>query len=178
MILKKNGGRYPEVWKDWRDWLCYADIVQMNEEECSLVIGREMKNLNDFISTAIQIMEEGPSQVLITLGSRGSITIYRENGEYYYLTLPITTHRVVDTTGCGDSFTAGYNYSIVNDQSPRIATAFANVVAGENCEIKGSFNTKSVIEIKERMDKEYPRIIERINKGWKGKKWKKAEETG
>ena len=170
--MRKDGQRFSRTWKEWKNWLRNADIVQMNERECALTIGREITNVDEFITSAIEIMEQGPSQVLITLGSHGSLAVYRERQEYYYVVVPVTSHQALDTSGCGDSFTAGYIYGIANGKSPVIAAAFANVVAGENCERQGcSRNNKTVEELMERMSAEFSDIVNKANQGWKGNKW-------
>lgn len=166
--IDTDGQRFPRPWKEWKEWLCYADIVQMNEEECGLIMGKELTQINEFTAAAIEIIKAGPSQILITLGNKGALIVYKKQKDYYHAVIPITSHKLIDTTGCGDSFSAGYITSIIKDQTPILATVFANVVAGQNCEFAGFMKIKDKNVFEKRMLSEFPEIIEKINQGWKG----------
>lgn len=173
--IDKEGKRFPRYWKEWKEWLCYADIVQMNEEECILVMGKELAQKDEFITSSIEIIKTGPSQILITLGNRGALVVYQEGGDYYYATIPITSHKVIDTTGCGDSFSSGYIYSIAKDKNPILATVWGNLVAGENCEFAGFIRIRDKSVMEKRMFFEFPEITKNISQGWKGKRWERKK---
>ena len=63
---------YPTDWKDKREALKYIDILKVNEHEAEVLTG-----FKDFKQAALQLAEWGVKEVLLTLGSLGSI-IYAE----------------------------------------------------------------------------------------------------
>ncbi len=166
--MKEDGSRFPQAWDDWEDWLCHADIVQMSKDECALVVGEGLETDQDYIDAAARIMDVGPSRALVTFGSKGVLAAYREDGKYYHAKIPATSHQPVDTTGCGDSFAAGYMYGMALGLPPLGAAALANVVAGENCTTQGKFASMKGSEAVEGMKREYPGLLKRIAAGWKG----------
>ena len=110
-----------------------ADMVKVSEEELALLYG---KNLS-YEEGAAQILSEGASLVLVTLGSKGVFYAARtpnftENG-----IVPAKKVSVVDTTGAGDSFNGGLLYRLSQKENPFDFTkegiesdlSFANAVA-------------------------------------------------
>ena len=87
---------YPTDWKDKRDALKYIDILKVNEHEAEVLTG-----FKDFKQAALQLAEWGVKEVLLTLGSLGSI-IYAEGTFYKIPAYP--AKNVVDATGCGDTY--------------------------------------------------------------------------
>jgi sugar/nucleoside kinase (ribokinase family) len=166
--VDNSGKRYPKYWENWSEWLSNTDIVQMNEEECSIMMGRKLNNINDFIEASLQIMHNGPTQVLITLGDKGVVLVYFAGGDYYYVLIPRISVNVMDTTGSGDSFSSGYITEIIKNQNPVLAAAFATAVAGTNCEFNGFMKIKDKNIFKKRMFSEFSEIIKKVNEGWKG----------
>lgn len=167
--IDEKGRRFPQPWHNWKDWAKTSHIVQMNEEETKRAVGRQLKENQDFFNAALEIMKHGPSQIPITLGSRGSLIAYREKDDYYGAYLPaITLKRIVDTTGCGDNFIAGYLYGYLKYKNPIMASALGNTVAGLNCEYPGLMPLKGPEEAIERMELAYSEIIRKIKNGWKG----------
>ncbi len=77
----------------------YADVVKINDDELEFLTGTR-----NFETGAQQLLVHGPSLFVITLGGAGC---------YFYAE---STHgtvvggkvQAVDTTGCGDGFTAGF----------------------------------------------------------------------
>ncbi len=130
--MKEDGTRYPLGWADWEKWLKYTDIVQMNLDECRLLLRERIESTQSLLAAARRIAEVGPAQVLITLG-RDGVLVYWRNGEERWELIPASTHEVLDTTGCGDCFTAGYIWGLFKYGQPIKAACIGNIVAGENC---------------------------------------------
>jgi sugar/nucleoside kinase (ribokinase family) len=111
---------------DWKDWLACADWVQMNETEAAL--------LADGIALDVfarQTLELGPRGVLITLGARGCLGLWRENGSTR--TLRLDAARCPEPaypTGCGDVFGASFAFALLRGAAPEAALRFANTAAG------------------------------------------------
>lgn len=158
--MKEDGVRYPLGWPDWEEWLKHTDIVQMNIEECKLLLKERIESANDLQSAAKRIVEVGPTQVIITLGEDGAF-VYWQNCEDQWKLIPASTHRVLDTTGCGDCFTAGYVWGLFKYRDPVKATCVANVVAGENCHTVGLIRELDANKIEKKTFRLYPDLFRR-----------------
>lgn len=94
---------YAIDWENKTEALRYIDILKANEKEMETLTGTANPH------TAARILAGwGCREVLLTLGDHGSL-IYA-GGEYYEIPAYPTT-RIVDATGCGDTYMAGYLYS-------------------------------------------------------------------
>eukprot|EP01035_Chromulina_nebulosa_P058368 gene58368-79917_t len=89
-------------WKDKLEAFPYISILKANEFEMEVVTGK-----TDIKEGAMQLAEMGIKEVIITLGSKGSV-IYT-NGVFYEIPAFKPTD-VIDATGCGDTYMAGYLY--------------------------------------------------------------------
>jgi len=157
--MKEDGTRYPSGWPDWKEWLKHTHIVQMNLDECRLLLDERLESAGAFPSAAKKIAEAGPNQVIITLGGDGAF-VYCHDGEERWELIPASTHRVVDTTGCGDCFTAGYMWGLFKYADPIKAASIANVVAGENCHTIGLIVKLDACRIEQRALELYPGIFQ------------------
>ncbi len=89
---------------DWRDWVQHLDIIQMNEFESELIVGRKLTGYADYVSAAAEIADGGAPIVAVTLGPLGSVLVYRKNGKRYSSVCPAAdVENVIDTT-CGTIF--------------------------------------------------------------------------
>ena len=93
---------YAIDWDDKNEALKYIDILKVNEHEMEVLTGSK-----DAKEAAKILSGWGVKEVLITLGSLGSL-IYAENKFYQIPAYP--PRKVVDATGCGDTYVSGYLY--------------------------------------------------------------------
>lgn len=89
-------------WKEKLDILAHTHTLKLNEHEMEVITG-----LTDPRQVARQIASWGVKEVVITLGSNGSL-IYANNTFYEIPAYP--PRKLVDATGCGDTYSAGYLY--------------------------------------------------------------------
>lgn len=118
-------------WADKLEFFRYIDILKVNEHEV-----RTLTGIDDLHAAARQLAAWGISEVLLTLGSEGSIVLAEDT---FYDIPPIPPRQVVDATGCGDTFTMGYVYRRVQGASPRDAALFASAVSSIKLEASGPF---------------------------------------
>ena len=123
---------YPTDWKDKRDALKYIDILKVNEHEAEVLTG-----FKDFKQAALQLAEWGVKEVLLTLGSLGSI-IYAEGTFYKIPAYP--AKNVVDATVCGDPYSMGYLYMRNKGASYEEAGCFAAALSTIKLEKSGPFS--------------------------------------
>ena len=123
---------YPTDWKDKREALKYIDILKVNEHEAEVLTG-----FKDFKQAALQLAEWGVKEVLLTLGSLGSI-IYAEGTFFKIPAYP--AKNVVDATGCGDTYSMGYLYMRNKGASYEEAGCFAAALSTIKLEKSGPFS--------------------------------------
>ncbi len=134
---------------NWQRWIEMFDVVQMNEVEARLLAGSDhevaaggpggpLEAKDDFIAFGTSVISLGPSVCVITRGALGPVTVYRKDGEPKAFAIPSEPVRdVIDTTGCGDAFAAGFVTEFAASKDPVGATRLANRVASVNCTVAG-----------------------------------------
>jgi adenosine kinase len=154
---------------DWRGWMGLVDIAQMNEFEAELVAGRKLSEQSDYVAAAGEILAAGPSIVMITLGPLGSVLTYKHHGQAYWHACPAApVEKVVDTTGCGDSFSAGFLCNYLETRDALVANAAANVVAGANCETTGIGHLEKAKNASAQIPRAFPDLAQKMADGWRG----------
>lgn len=123
---------YPIDWCEKKEALKYVHILKVNEHEAKVLTG-----LDDYQAAARQLAEWGVKEVLLTLGSEGSI-IYAENSFYYIPAYP--PKEVVDATGCGDTYMLGYLYMRNKGGSYEEAGCFAAALSTVKLGKSGPFS--------------------------------------
>lgn len=132
----KEGYMYTRGWPGWQNYLRYADVVQMDRNECEALFGRKLSNVGDVVGCAKEILDAGAGRAILTLGSRGALVAYRAPS-YKFALVPVVSCDVRDTTGCGDSFAAGYLVGSHDGQPFFDAVKLGTVMAAVNCEFVG-----------------------------------------
>ena len=122
---------YAIDWEDKIEALKYIDILKVNEHEMEVLTGYNVPEL-----AALRLSEWGVKEVLITLGSFGSL-IYAENKFHHIPAYP--PQEVVDATGCGDTYVAGYLYMRNKGASYVDAGCFAAAMSTLKLEHSGPF---------------------------------------
>lgn len=115
--------------KELINFLKSSDIAIMNEEEI-----KELARTKNVIDSMRKLYRLGVEEIVVTLGSRGALAydgsmIYHQKGFRV---------RVVDPTGCGDSFTAGFLHYISKGKDISEALKFANANAALNIQSFGA----------------------------------------
>lgn len=121
----------PTDWKDKLRILAMTDILKVNEHEIVSLTG-----FSDPHKAARQLAEWGVKEVCVTLGSHGSI-IYAD-GVYYDIPAYEPTE-VVDATGCGDTYSAGYLWCRAQGLGYYEAGCFAAAMCTLKLEHSGPF---------------------------------------
>ena len=119
-------------WPAKKEALRYVHVLKANEWEMMVLTGE-----TDVRKGARILFEWGVKEVVITLGSKGSV-IY--NGRNFYIIpaySPVTS--VVDATGCGDTYMAGYLYCRAKGKSLQESGEFAAAMATLKIESSGPF---------------------------------------
>lgn len=124
---------YAIDWKDKQEALKYIDILKVNEHEIEVLTGQK-----DFQEGCRQLAAYGVKEVLLTLGSYGSIIF--ADGQFFEIPA-YTPRKVVDATGCGDTYVMGYVYKRAQGASVQEAGNFAAAVSTIKIEASGPFQS-------------------------------------
>ena len=134
---------FPCDWQNKLEFFKYIDILKVNEHEI-----RKLTGIQDLHEAARQLAEWGIGEVLLTLGSEGSIVL--ADGIFHDIPA-LEARRVVDATGCGDTYTMGYVYQRVQGATPKDAALFATAVSTIKLEASGPFRGTEA-EVLERLN--------------------------
>ncbi|MEV4247105.1 PfkB family carbohydrate kinase [Streptosporangium canum] len=110
----------PDLMQGARSFLPHVDYFLPNEEQALLMSGAA-----DVERAALTLLEEGPRAVLVTLGGEGSL-IATASG---ITRVPALDVPVVDTTGCGDAYCAGFIAGLVDGREVLAAAGLGTAVA-------------------------------------------------
>ena len=131
---KENGLRYLCYPDRITEWIECADIVQMNEAEFKLIT--EKYPSPEFFWTASCFKQ--PKIINLTFGSRGSRSyLVDPEGVLAHDSAPYQGIEVVDPTGCGDAFMAGFLVGYLRSRDWKQAADQANRVAAVSGAFKG-----------------------------------------
>ncbi len=130
-----NGERQRKFWVDRDQWLPFIDVLKMNLEEAHASWFKKEYESKDFSELELDRNEIrkfaehclalGVKCVYVTLDSRGCLTYYKKRGGVIVeeLVPSIKVDKVIDTTGCGDSFAGGLSFGLVNNAKDYVGAA-------------------------------------------------------
>ncbi|MCD7978683.1 MAG: PfkB family carbohydrate kinase [Tannerellaceae bacterium] len=122
---------HPVDWTEKLQALPYIHFLKCNELEMEVLTG-----YSDVKKAAEQLYEWGVKEVLITLGSMGSV-VY--DGQTFHKIPAYKPQEVVDATGCGDTYMTGYLYQRAKGKSIEEAGKFAAAMSTLKIEKSGPF---------------------------------------
>lgn len=122
---------YPVDWKGKLEALPLINVLKVNEYEMDVLTGQKEPH-----DAALQLAEWGVDEVCVTLGDYGSVVL--ENDHFYDIPAYKPQH-VVDATGCGDTYSAGYLYLRSHGAAPDEAGRFAAAMCTLKLEASGPF---------------------------------------
>ena len=127
----KNQQVLPVDWPAKKEALQYVDILKVNEYELEVLTG-----VKDVSNGAKILADWGVKEVVVTLGSMGSVILYKNK---FYSIPPYIPGHFADTTGCGDTYMAGYLYQRNKGAGIQHAGEFASAMAGLKVNSSGPF---------------------------------------
>ena len=118
-----------------------VDIVFVNRAEA-----RNLTGASDYREAARLIRRLGPKIVVVKLGGEGAYILHEEGEEFIPAVKP---EKVVDTTGAGDSYAAGFIVGLLRGYSVEKAGIYAALVASLKVSRLGSHEAPSHDEVLE-----------------------------
>lgn len=135
---------YPVDWNDKLEALRYIDILKVNEHEAAVLTG-----VTDPRRGAEILAGWGVKEVVLTLGSMGSVIL--ADGRAYEIPA-FTPTDIVDATGCGDTYMAGYLYMRNKGAGYEEAGRFAAAMCTIKLQATGPFRS-STEEVRQLIEK-------------------------
>ncbi|WP_042273546.1 ribokinase [[Clostridium] dakarense] len=101
-----------------------VDLLTPNETELEIISGIEINSEDDILKAAKVMIEKGVKELIVTLGSKGSLYINKEKSIFK------NAYKVeaVDTTAAGDSYTGALSVAFANGKNVEEAMDFASKV--------------------------------------------------
>jgi sugar/nucleoside kinase (ribokinase family) len=100
--------------------MAYTDYLLPNEDQ---VLGFTAET--ELVEGCRRLLDAGAGLLAVTCGADGALIVDREGSQQ----VPAFAVDVVDTTGCGDAFSAGFVYATFIGRAPRDAAILGNAVA-------------------------------------------------
>jgi sugar/nucleoside kinase (ribokinase family) len=143
---------YPVDWHCKNDILKGVHFLKVNQYELGVLTCT--KNIIDGINI---LHEYGVQEIIATLGGFGSIIF---DGKESYIIPAYKVHKTIDTTGCGDTYMAGYLYKRFKGCGIEDAGNFASAMAALKAEYSGPFSgtTIDIINCMDTYPKQFPTI--------------------
>lgn len=117
-------------WSDKAAGLACVDVVKADGREARLLTGE-----GDPAAAALALARLGPSEAIVTLGSRGSVVV---SGDRIHRVPAISPRVVADATGCGDTYLAAYVLFRARGEPPHDAARLAAAAAALKLEHLGA----------------------------------------
>ena len=142
MRLVRGEQVFSTEWKDKLRLLKHTAILKVNEWECQTLTG-----ITDPYVAAELIHDWGVREVIITLGGGGSV-IYADG--QFYETPAYPPRQLVDATGCGDTYSAGYLYARARGMDYAESGRFAAAMCTLKLEHTGPFD-RTIEDVRQMM---------------------------
>ena len=135
---------------NYGDYLRSVDVLKLDRQEFLIFSGSP--SLSEGVE---RVLAEGVHDLIVTDGSLGSII--HGNGDSFFIDA-VPPRRVVDATGCGDTYLAAYMTKRMTSEDLEECGEFAAAAASLNLENFGPFKGtgKDVAEILQAMEGENP----------------------
>lgn len=110
--------------------LAYVDYLTPNESELRILMGLAPDDPMPTEDLARQLQTQGANTIVVTLGEQGTLIVRKEKPLIHVSGIQIA---VVDTTGAGDSFSAGLAMALAEGKPLLQAVQFANCCGALAC---------------------------------------------
>lgn len=124
-----------------RALLPLVDVLIVNETEATDLLGRSATD-GDWASAGVALRDLGPGSVVITLGGAGAAVVPRDEAPALR---PAPAVAVVDTTGAGDAYAAGFLAALTQGKPLAQAGRWGSIAAAE---VIGHFGARPQADLK------------------------------
>jgi len=117
----------------------FIDYFTPNETEASFYVDHPVETLDEANKAAAKLLNTGIKNVIITLGDKG--VYFANDNETFSAPIANLSNPVVDTTGAGDAFNAGFAVALTENKTIKEAILFGSAVAGLSTTKIGTANS-------------------------------------
>lgn len=128
-----------------------VDVLTPNETELELLSGLPTTTLKEVENAGYSLIEKGVSQLIVTLGSQGSIHITKDFSKIY----PAYRVKAIDTTAAGDSYNGALAVSLSNGLTIEKSIEFATKVGAMTVTKSGAQTSLPLLYELENFEKWY-----------------------
>ncbi len=147
MGIDDLGRRFPQRPEEVEEWIRIPHFLQMNEREFRIISPNTLSEV-EFHKTFLQKHQV----LLVTKAGNGAVVVYQSHDIIGSKAFPaFTVPRIVDTTGCGDAFGAGFVAAYLKHGDISDAVEYANLVAAANAALPGSTEVYRLKEVMEQL---------------------------
>ncbi len=107
-------------------------LIKPNQEELEEIFNVKISNQDEAIKYAKKLQKKGAKNVLVSLGSIG--TVFIDEDGYYYKRKSLNEKKIVNTVGAGDSMVAGFvaGYELFHNYENALKMGIAAATATVN----------------------------------------------
>ena len=115
------------------------DYFTPNETEASFYVNHPVQTLEDAKKASDKLLNKEIKNIIITLGEKGAF--FANEHESFPIPIANLENPVVDTTGAGDAFNAGFAVALIENMPIKEAISFASATAGLSTTKIGTANS-------------------------------------
>jgi ribokinase len=97
-------------------------VLFVNDAEIKMLTGKKPKGGSK------ELLDLGPEIVVCTMGDKGALITNRDS---QFISPAKKVSRVIDTTGAGDTFAAGFIYGLIKNKSLEWSASLGNKMAAK-----------------------------------------------
>ncbi len=124
--------------QDIREYLQCIDVLKVDRDEAAIITGEE-----DPYKAIEVLIPFGIKEILVTMENRGSL-VYG-NGKFFSIKA-VQPKKVVDTTGCGDTYTASFLAHRFQGFDIEESANFASLISSKKVETLGPVKRERVLK--------------------------------
>lgn len=108
--------------------LASPDLIKPNQEELGILLGREVRTIEEVKTAALELHKTGIRYVVVSLGKDGALMVC-DDGIFHGIPPKIMA---VNTVGCGDSMVAAFAVAMQREYSAEESLKYAVAVSAAN----------------------------------------------
>lgn len=133
-----KGRRRTRVLRDWQEWLRGIDYVQLTFQEAASLTGQNKTTVAGLVEIADWLLAHGSRGVIVTRSAEGAYYFHADEQGILKEEIPaFPLQSMVDTTGCGDVFSAAFVFYLMTGHTGIQAAEFANRAAALKATFSG-----------------------------------------